>query len=192
MANVDRPGGFVPVGHVITGSYNGQSREYKVASSYGTALGVGDPVKYSGTGDSVTGLPTVERAAAGDKMVGVIVGFKVDPAVAATIHPGYLPASTGGTVLVCDDPWVIYEVQEDSDSGNIAITAIGEFADHVVTAGVSTTTGRSNVELDSSDAGTGDGWRILGLVQRPDNAVGTNAKWLVLMNEHVWRDGTGV
>lgn len=191
MANVDRSGGFKPVGHVITGSYNGQSREYKVAAAYGTALGVGMPVKYSGTGDSVTGLPTVELAGAGDSMVGVIVGFKVDPAVPETIHPGYLPASTGGTVLVSDDPFVIYEVQEDSDGAAMAITAIGEFADH--TAGtVSTTTGLVSTELDSSNAGTGDGWRILGLVQRPDNAVGDHAKWLVLMNEHVFRTGTGV
>lgn len=192
MANVDRPGGFKPVGHLITGSYNGQSNEYRVASDYGTALGVGDVVKLSGTADATAAIPTVERAAGGEGYIGVIVGIKVDPAVAATIHPGYLPANTGGTVLVCDDPFVIYEVQEDSDSENIVITEVGEFVDHIVTAGVDTTTGRSNTELDSSNAATGDGWRLWRLVQRPDNALGTSGKWLVIANEHVILTNTGV
>ncbi len=189
MSNVDRPGGFVPVGHLQTGNYNGQAREYRVAASYATNLFVGDPVKLTGTADATDGVATVEQAAAGDRMVGVIVGLEVDRAVAATEHPGYLPASTGGTVWVCDDPYVIYEVQED---GNMGVVGVGNTADHLMTAG-STTTGRSNAEIDSSDVGTGAGWQVLGFSRRKDNEVGANAKVLVKINEHSYAgSGTAV
>lgn len=182
MANVDRPGGFRPVGHLITGGYNGQSRAYDVAAGNGTTMMVGDPVKLSGTANATTGVAGVAQAAAGDRIVGVIVGIVVDPAVEETIHPGYLPASTAGTVLVCDDPFVIYEVQED---GTGAVTGVGNTADHLMTAG-STTTGRSNAEIDTSDIGTGAGWHILGYSQRADNEIGANAKYLVKINEHAY------
>ena len=192
MANVDRPGGFVPVGHLHTGNYNGQAREYRVAASYATALFKGDPVKLTGTSDTTDGVATVEQAAAGDRMVGVIVGIKVDRAVAATEHPGYLPASTGGTVYVVDDPYVIYEVQADDDAANPAATDVGNTADHLMTAG-STTTGRSNAELDSSDIGTGAGWQIIGFSRRQDNEIGASAKLLVKINEHSFAgSGTAV
>jgi len=183
LSNVDRPGGFVPVGHLQTGSYNGQAREYRVASAYGTALMVGDPVKLTGTADATDGVATVEQAAAGDTMVGVITGIKVDRATAATEHPGYIPASTGGTVWVVDDPYVIFEAQED---GTSAVTVVGNTFDHLMTAG-DTTTGRSNAEIDSSDIGTGAGWVILGYSRRNDNEIGLNAKMLVMIAEHSFK-----
>ena len=189
MANVDRPGGFVPVGHLITGQYNGQAREYRVASSYATNLFIGDPVKLTGTADATDGVATVEQAAAGDRMVGVIVGFKVERGVASLEDTGYLAASTGGTVFVCDDPFVIYEAQED---GTSAVTVVGNNFDHLMTAG-DTTTGRSNAEIDTSDIGTGAGWQILGFSRRNDNEIGANAKMLVKINEHFYAgSGTAV
>jgi len=183
LSNVDRPGGFVPVGHLQTGSYNGQAREYRVASTYGTALMVGDPVKLTGTADATDGVATVEQAAAADIKVGVIVGIKVDRAVPATEYPGYIPASTGGTVYVCDDPYVIFEAQED---GTSAVTVVGQTFDHLMTAG-DTDTGRSNAEIDTSDIGVGAGWVILGYSRRNDNEIGEHAKMLVMINEHAYK-----
>jgi len=180
MANVDRVNGFSPVGHLGSSGYNGQSREYAVAASYATALFVGDAVKLTGTGNS-DGVPYVEQAAAGDTMVGVIVGIKVDRADLNTEHPGYSTASTVGTVSVCDDPKMVFEVQED---GNAGVVAIGNTFDHVVAAG-STTTGASGMEMDSSDVGTGAGWKVVGASRRTDNEpANSNAKWLVMINEH--------
>lgn len=180
MANVDRPSGFRPVGHLVSGSYNGQSRAYSVAADYATALFVGDPVKLSGTSNA-DGIAEVELAEVNaTTIVGIIVGFDVIEPSGATFHPGYHPASTAGIVQVCDDPLVIYEVQED---GNMGLVGVGETANHV-NAGGSTTTGVSGCELDSSDVGTGLSFHILGFSQRADNEpANANAKVLVKINE---------
>lgn len=183
MANIDAAFGLYPVGHLLNGQYDGRANKYYVPSSNATTLMVGDPVKSTGTGNTTTGLASVARAAAGDTMRGVIVGIVVDAAVAATKHPGYLPASTEGYVHVCDDPYVIFEVQEDSDATTLDATDIGATGDLVIGAG-STTTGRSGVELDSSNVGTGGGVKILGLAQREGNELGANAVWQVVINEH--------
>jgi hypothetical protein len=185
MANVNRVNGFKPVGHLVTGTYNGQSRAYSVAATYATNLFVGDAVKLSGTADA-QGRAEVEAAAAGDRVVGVIVGFDVIQPSGVTEHPGYHPASTAGVVHVCDDPLTIFEVQEDGDGGAAGVAAVGNTADHIVAAG-STTTGASGMEIDSSDVGTGSGWHILGFSQRADNEpANANAKMLVKVNEHAY------
>jgi hypothetical protein len=115
----------------------------------------------------------------------------VDRAVAATEHPGYLPGSTAGTVYVCSDPNTLYEVQEDNVSADLALTAIGSNCNHVAGVG-STTTGRSAHVLDSDSTGTTGGFRVIGLVAREDNAVGTAAKWIVKMNENTFAEVTGI
>jgi len=183
MANVDKVNGFKPVGHLVTGSYNGQSRAYSVASDYAVDLFVGDPVKLSGTA-STAGLPEVELAEVNaTTIVGIIVGFDVLAPSGASEHPGYHPASTAGVIQVCDDPLVIYEVQEDGVGGAMGLVAVGETCNHV-TAGGNTTTGASGHELDSSDVGTGLSFHILGFSQRVDNEpANVNAKVLVKINE---------
>ena len=72
------------------------------------------------------------------------------------------------------------------------MTAVGNNADVVVGSG-STTTGSSGMELDSSDVKTATAQlRILQLVQREDNAVGDNANWEVMINEHRLTTTTGI
>jgi hypothetical protein len=116
----------------------------------------------------------------------VVVGIANDPAVPASndmLEAGYRAASTEGYVLVCDDPDVLYEIQEDSDTSTLAKTSIGLNADLIAAAG-STYTRRSGFMLDSSTAATTATLqlRIIELAQRPDNEIGTNAKWLVAIN----------
>jgi hypothetical protein len=180
MANVDRVNGLSPAGHITAGSYNGQSREY-ITKSDGSAIAVGDPVLITGTGD-VEGRAEVDLAGVdAASITGVCVGVVVDAAIPATVHPGYAPASTVCKVMVCDDPGVLFEVQED---GNMGVVAIGETINHV-TAGINTTTGTSGVEIDSSDTGTGLSFRVISGVRRVGNDPTTaNAKWLVQINEH--------
>lgn len=188
MANADRPSGMRPVSTLSGGPWQGHVRAYPVDSSNGTAIFRGDPIKLEDDGN-------VAPATAGDLLLGVCVGVKVDRATAATEHPGYLPASTAGTVLVCVGPDVIYEIQEDSVGGAMVATNVGSNGDIAVTAG-STTTGNSKVELDSSDVIAKDASAasaqllVLGLVDRPDNAIGTEAKWLVRINESVFLPGS--
>ena len=189
MANVDRVNGFRPVGHLVTGSYNGQSRAYSVAADYATALFVGDPVKLSGTANA-DGIAEVELAEVNaTAIVGIIVGFDVLAPSGVSEHPGYHPASTAGIIQVCDDPLTIFEVQED---GNMGIVGVGETANHV-NAGGNTTTGASGAEIDSSDVGTGLSFHILGFSQRVDNQpANANAKVLVKINESAYMGvGTG-
>jgi len=182
MANVDRVNGFKPVGHKSSASYNGQATEYWIKSDYAVNLFVGDAVELVTGSSNTDGLPEIQQSIAGNvNTVGVIVGFKVNRANAKTEHPGYSAASTEDIALVCDDPEVIYEVQEN---GNGGVAMINSLCDHVVAAG-STTTGASGMELASSTSGTADGqWRVLQASRRLDNEpANTNAKWLVMLAE---------
>lgn len=184
MANIDRVRGLFPVKHLNGSPYNGQVNRYYVPASDGTAICVGDAVKSAGSSDA-NGVPDVTRAAAGDAIRGVVVG--VEPETSESL--AFRPASTAGYVLVADSPDIIFEIQED---GAIAATNVGQNAD-IVVGTPDLIVGRSAMELDSSTAvGTTAQLRILGLAQREDNAIGTNAKWLVSINEHELKSTVGV
>lgn len=198
MANTDRPFGLRPVSYLNGSPWNGQVNMYLVPSSDASAIYVGDPVKSGGTagaagvvvnGIDVEGMPTIAVAAAGNTLRGVVVGFLPKQSDLTVLHR---EASTNRIALVVDDPNVVFEVQEDSGGAATAAVDVGENADILYTAG-SSTTGQSAVELDSSThATTSAQLRILGFVKRPDNAIGTNAKLLVKINEHELASTTGV
>jgi len=182
MANTSRKG-FYPVGTMNGSAWMEHVRSYPVDSSNATAIFLGDVISLEADGN-------VAPAAASDTVakIGVCVGVKVSRSVAATEHPGYLPASTAGTIFVClAFPTVIFEAQEDSVGGANAAEDVGENVDFIAGAG-STTTGLSGHELDSSTVATTAAlhFKFLKLVDRPDNAIGTNAKWLVSMVESHW------
>jgi hypothetical protein len=188
MANANVAFGLKPLRHQSGAPYNGSARKYFIPATDGTAVYIGDPVKSGGTGDTDGMTPTVAQAAAGDTIRGVVVGVVADT---ATSLP-YRAASTARYVLVADDPDLIFEVQEDSVGGALTITELGENADIIVAAG-STVTGMSGVMLDSSDHKTTTAQlRIIKLVNRPDNALGTNAKIEVLINEHELKSTSGL
>jgi len=183
MANVDRPNGAMPIRNLDGSPYNGQYREYPVDSSNSTAVFVGDFIMRQADGN-------VAPATAGStQIIGVCVGVAPDP---TNLERRYLPASTAGTVYVADAPDLIFEIQEDSVGSNLAATDIGANADFTAGTG-STTTGQSAHELDSSTVTTGTAnLRILRLMNQEDNAVGANARWEVLINEHAYKTTSGV
>ena len=187
MANSDTPFGFKPVKHMNGSPWNGKANVYYIPASDETATFKGDLVKLAGSADATGKFPSVAQVAAGDAACGVIIGFGDNPNV--MIHPDnpnrdYRPASTAMYCLVVDDPYVVFEVQEDSVANSIAVTMVGLATDVVVGTG-STTTGKSAMELDSSDTATAAGQcRIMRLVNREDNALGDHAKWEVLIAEH--------
>lgn len=188
MANKDTAGGLR-----LVRCRDGGIKTYKVASNYGSAIFVGDAVVLTGTSstDPRTGdnlIPNVQLATVSSTITGVVVGIVGSTVATAPSIPTlpYIAANTGGLILVCDDPDAVFAIQEDSVGGNIAATAVGEFCDLTFAAG-STTTGLAQNELDSSDAGTGDNVRIIGLHKSPDNEVGANADWLVVINEHTFK-----
>lgn len=190
MANVDRPSGARVVGTLDGSPVSGTIRTRAVDSSNSTAIFPGDFVILEDDGNVAPYTGT-----GGGNLLGVCVGVKVNRSVAATEHPGYLPASTAGSILVAEGPNLLFEIQEDDDGTALTTAAIGSNADVLATAG-STTTGRSAHELDRSkitDGSPGTAQlRIIALADREDNAAGDYAKWIVRINEHVHRETTGL
>lgn len=205
MANISKIRGFQPVKHVNGSPYNGQSNIYYVSASDNTALFVGDPVKLAADANA-QGIQHVTKATAGAAVLGVVVGVintKLDP-VGGTMSGGsialdtpvYRPASTGQYVLVCDSPDVVYEVEAVTGSNasySFAVADVGLNADLSTVAG-STVTGTSAAALNMATAAASATlqWKILGVVQRPDNEItGANTKVLVKINNAQLSAGTG-
>lgn len=194
MANSDARTGLIPVKTKGASSYAGRSTPYYVPSSYGTALYIGDPVVITGTSNtSAAGqgkqfpagsLPEINRATAGDTnpVTGAIIGLEVDP---NNLDKTYNPASTARVVYVDDDPNTIFEIQSDSANA-VAATDIGSNANIVYTHSGEPATGLSGAELNTASMTTTATYqlRILGIVNRPDNALGVNAKLHIQINNH--------
>lgn len=183
MANVDAPFGLRPARNVYGAPYTASVNTYSTAAGDATAIYIGDPVTLSGTSQTIDGVvyADVDQAATGDVIVGVVVG--VLPSDRDSLV--YRAASTQRLLLVSDDPHALFEIQEVS--GGTALTAndIGLNANFVVAAG-STTTGLSGVELNNATEATTNtlDLKIVGFANRPDNAIGEHAKWLVRINRH--------
>lgn len=178
MANLDAPQGFVPVCDANGRRYVGKGNQYYKGTAANTRICKGDRVVRVVTTDP-NGFPEIVKAAAGAACTGVVVGFQVTP---SDLHKLCYESTDVGYLMVEDDPNILYRIQEDSDGGALAITAIGDYIDPIANLAGDAQTGLSKLELDSSTIGTGTACRIARLDQSPDNAIGTNAKWLVEMN----------
>lgn len=191
MANSNAPRGLVPVRHRSGAPYNGAANLYFVPASDGTALFIGDPVIIGGSADA-DGVPTAIRATAagGSYISGVVVGFVPDP---TNLELKNRTASTARYVYVCDDPDVIFEIQEDAVGGALAAVDVGLNADLIAGTG-STVTGYSGFQLDTSTKATTNTLqlRIVRFAQRADNEISANAKVEVAINLHQSRNLTGV
>lgn len=200
MANVDRPSGFRPIGTVSGAPWQGHLMTFDVDSSNATAIFLGDLIALEADGN-------VAPAAAGStQLLGACVGiYHSDPgdSTGRSLEGGgsndlnlslkYLPANTAGKILVTVGPDVLYEAQEDSAVSSLALTDRGANVDFVAGAG-STTTGRSGYEIDSDTVTTiaSAPLRIVDIVRREDNEVGTNAKWIVRIHTHHFSAANGV
>lgn len=190
MANADAPRGLKPTRYLSGAPYNGACNMYYVPSSDGTAIYVGGLVKPAGSADANGVMSVTGNVSTGNAVLGVVVGVVPVTADSTT----YRAASTERYVFVADDPALMFEVQEDSVGGALAAAGVGNTADLTGFTSGSTTTGLSAIEIDSSTAtAAGDGTEdvlIVGLSQSPaDNVIGTNANWLVRLNNHFFVDG---
>jgi len=181
------PFGLTPIRYKSGDSYNGAANLYSVAAGETNNIFIGDPVVISGTGDAA-GVPGVARAAAGANITGVVVGFAPKDNVAAgsttAINRGYRAASEADYLLVADDPFLLFAVEEDAVGGALATTDIGNNADLVAGTG-SVYTKRSGYMLDSSTKATTSAQvRIVGFDQTIGNTIGgTGPVWLVSIVE---------
>lgn len=188
MANSDNAFGLRPFKKMDGSAWTGAGNEYFITTSITTASYVGGLVKLAGDA-TADGVPTVDsEVSAGDVMVGVILGFDGTQDSATS-----RAADTERVVWVCDDPTVLFEVQEDGLVTPIAAASIGRNAALVNFTSGSTSTGRSAIEIDSDSVestATLD-VQIRRLSRRPDNTLGdANAKFLVQLNNHQFVDGT--
>jgi hypothetical protein len=197
MANVNAPSGLSPVQYLNGSPYNGKARMYYIPATDTNAYAIGDPVAtHSGAADA-NGVSAVTLATAGtgNAIRGVIVscggssiygGPGVDTAAPQTkvipatkLHPYY--------VLVADDPGIIFEVQEYGSAYGAA--DVGKNANLKAGTNNGTVSGWTLDDTASSSTGSSVQVRLLGLVQRSNNAFGAYAKWLVKINNHEFSAG---
>jgi len=166
MANIDAPIGFWPLRH-LTGGNPFSTTRHKVTPS--ATIYRGDPVKVVSTG-------TVEVIAA------------ADATIAIGIAAGYVVAASSGDffVDVYDDANIVFGVQDDA-SATLTADNIFNCGDMITYAAGNTTTKNSIMELSATDVGAKAAmFKILGLIDEPDNTWGDNAKVEVIFNEHFY------
>lgn len=119
-----------------------------------------------------------DRAAAGEVVRGIVMGFEIEPIAAYPQGPlskDYIPSGTGGKVIGCEDPEAIFVVQATT----FALSNSIQMAD-LLDANGDTGLRQSRQELDDGTFGSGTQFQIMGLAPSPaDNAVGAYAKVLV-------------
>jgi hypothetical protein len=190
MANTSRINGFRPVKLLGGSPYNGSFNTYSVDAGDGTAIYVGDAVKLAAAGADASGVkPSVVLAAAGDAIVGIVVGFGVNRDN-LNIDGQRRLASTARDVYVADDPNLIFEVE--TSNGTPTAADVNLNINHAVGTPVAATA-RSGAYVDFGTEATTAAltFKIMGFVPREDNEVGASAKLLVKINNHQLGSHTG-
>jgi hypothetical protein len=195
MANANKPMGLTPHSYLNGTRWTGQTTVYYVAASQSTAIAIGDPVVPTGDSDSngVAGVTLATGNADVSGTTGYILGACVGilgntypTAPTSQFAAVKVPASSSSAyyIEVCDDPMVVYEIQEDSVGNNLAHGDVWNGFDLVSAADNGYVSGWM---LDSSTGGSSNKQvQVLRLVQRADNAIGQYAKWLVRIIAHPW------
>ncbi len=198
MPNANTPFGLKPIGYLNGAPWNGQARRYRIPSSDGTAYGIGDPVKFAGTADTLGVADVVICAAGGGAaapILGVIVGLAGEKYGGMTADPDNLnrvtiPATKTKAyyVLVADDPNIKFEIQEVGTGTQLTSAEVGLNANFVAAAPGTYASGFMLGNTAEATTATLD-LKLLGLVQRPGNEFGAFAKWEVAINNHAFRAG---
>lgn len=161
---VNAPNGLVPVNTGNGNTWNGQTNQYAITATYGTAMFTGDPVTLGTAG-------TVIVAVASQSVLGVFNGcsYQTTANVYAVNFP-YWPGNPGirtGTAAaanVIDDPRVRFTVQEASTAGAsgtpLTQADVGNNANIVLSTG-NTNTGQSRAFLSNQTVAT----TLLGMVK---------------------------
>mgnify|MGYP003573195038 CR=1 FL=1 len=184
MANSNTPMGLVPRFNGDGTPWNGQTRRCYISAGATNDLvvGPGDIVILdTANANKVTSgkYPTVMRATSGTQFYGVVTAVVMETQ-ASTV---YRAIGTARYVDVVVDRDAIYEAQEDGDTTDMSATSPGLNVE-VIVGTTPTGSGISGMQLDSSSAATtvGHDLKVISLVDRPDNAFGDYAKWLVQLN----------
>lgn len=193
MSATSAPFGFRPSFH-----NSGQMRPkaYTIASTYGSNIFQGDPVKLTDNGVIQLGTSdgTRDGTTDGIALLGIFAGCQyLDASGRPTISP-FWPASTTGTEIVAwvyDDPETLFDVQY-TNPGTPGVTtvqtAVGEECDWTVASpGGSTRTGLSTTQLSVIQATSGQ-FQITGFAYNINDSL-TDAYIVatVRINEHHYK-----
>lgn len=193
MANAIGPKGFVPSRYMNGSAYNGASNMYVVLAAEANQINIGDTVKSAANGDA-NGIPAVTKITNGtDTCRGVVVGILVanpnNPSLVGTtldLTVQNIPATKAKDyyVLVADDPNILFELEDDGAAA-LTATSCNKNASYTVTNPTAPAQNSASVLATASVATTSTlPLKLVGLAQRPDNAFGAYANWLVRFNTH--------
>jgi hypothetical protein len=198
MPNANRPSGLTPLEYINGAPWTGKGRMYFIPQADTNAYSIGDPVALAGSADA-SGVPSIvlATAGAGNKVLGSVLGaggltFGGMSANPNNLNTTIVPATktTGYYVLVSDDPWIIYGVQEGGVGTALAATDVGTNINLLSGANSGF---QSGWMIDNGSTGTGATLQcqILGLINTgvDNNAFGTFAKWKVRINVHQFAGG---
>ncbi len=202
MANSDRPNGAIPTG-TLSGSPWQDSVQAFVLDGSHSAIAIGDLVQMTVDG-------YLDIYAAGEtSFIGVMVGKEVaapttvlgkrgehflsaDSPVLSGAAVNQSAANATDIILVCTAPDAVFEMQEDGDSDPLELADVGANVE-IINGGISSTTGISGMELDSSSHSATNTlpFRLLELAQRPDNEYVSGGqawtRWLVTPANHFYK-----
>lgn len=194
MPNTNTPFGLRPKRYQSGAPWNGQATLYHIPSGDTNAYAIGDVVVNSGSADA-NGVPSVVLATPGSGITGVVVsaggvtpgGMMADP---VNLNTTVIPATKTKAyyVLVCDDPSVIFEVQEIGTGTALTAAEVGLNANLVAGTNNGFMSGWLLTNTTEATTATLD-VRLLGLSRLPDNNYGAFAKWEVKINNHVFSAG---
>lgn len=171
MANVDNPHGFVPLKSLGGGDM--VSRTYIKASGDAVALGIHDPVTFTGA------LDTIEQYDQDDPLLGV------------TLNAGAASTETEHAVVLAFED-TMFEGQEDGVGGAMGTAAEGSGADIIVATANTTNTLNSQCEIDSNTAAASaldlHLYQVAPYIDNDGTLI--NARWFVLMNDRQYDNAT--
>lgn len=170
MSATASPYGLIPVYHP---SGTDRAQAYTILPTYGSSIFKGDPVILNTNG-------TINVGTAAATLLGSFAGCEYVDATGKPTYSNFYPASQSvmsGSVItawVYTDKEIVYEIQMSgqlSATLATAMTAIGDEADIIYTAG-STSTGLSACSLNTTLAAAGNQkqFRIIGFGLAPDNS----------------------
>lgn len=202
MANTNAPRGFSPVSSLSATGFSEAGRLYAIATDASNTYAIGDVVMAAAGADS-NGIPYVQKWGGATTTsalpLGIIVGIRVaDPGVSLvggslSLEKTYIGLSAGTRyVYVVDDPHVVFEAQFDSTA--VAATDLHKNAAVTITANQTTlapSLQHSSMVLTSPAVTATLPIRLIGLVQRSDNAIGAYCRVLCKWNYHAMAPTAG-
>lgn len=205
---VDAPYGLKPVNLIGGLPFAGATRQFPIASNYGTSIFNGDVVQLDGNGQVIiTTLQNQTSAVAG--VIGVFLGCSfTSPATKQKLFSQYYPASTVASDIVayvCDDPNALFKVVSvtsavaDNASGGLLpafksrANSVPCNAELVLNTGL-TSTGNSRMGMFVNNVATALPLRVVDVVSETANSSGNFVEFIVKFNAgyHAYNNSAGV